>query len=58
MFIEGIAESIAENYYNDDPCDPNDFECHVDIKYKDKIYSYIVGAENDIRFHVRDKDLD
>ena len=50
---EYIAAEIGESYYNDDPEDPYDFNCKVQIKINDTIYTYNINASLTINFYAQ-----
>jgi hypothetical protein len=53
--LDLIAQEIAQLHYNEDPCDPEVFECIVGIKKKDEDQPqwFTTTAEPEIRFHTR-----
>lgn len=48
--LEYIAEEIAEDHYNEDPCDPEVFDCTVGIKWNEITKWFRITAHVDIDF--------
>jgi hypothetical protein len=52
---EMVAHDIACDHYNDDPCDPNDFEATIGVELTDGTRKYFaISAEPDILIHARE----
>ena len=54
--IEDVAYELAENYYNEEPCDPYKFEFVVEVKQFGAYLSkkFRVSAEADVNFYPRE----
>ena len=50
--VDHAAEKYAEEYFSDDPCNPNDFDIEVIVNNK----KFHITAEPDIRFYIREKE--
>lgn len=52
--LEFVAEEIAKIHYDDDPCNPDEFECVINIKTNQEEYNtYRVFAFPQIDFRAR-----
>lgn len=54
--LEWIAEEIADNHYHDDPCNPEDFECVIGIKWNDIVKWFTIKAQIEVEFSVEEID--
>ena len=54
---EQFAEQVAEEYWSDDPTDPNRFEFKIEVKQGEfgTPKTYIVSAQADVTFYAREK---
>lgn len=52
--LEYIAEEIAENHYSDDPCNPEDYECVVGVRWNDITKWFKISAEMSVDFNVNE----
>jgi hypothetical protein len=49
--LEYLAQDIAEDHYNDDPSDPNEFECVVGVKWNEQIKWFNITAQISYDFY-------
>ena len=50
---EYVAEEIAERYFSEDPCDPAEFKCKIQIKHNEMFLEFDCYAEVETSFYAR-----
>lgn len=49
--LEYVAEQIAEDFFHDDPCDPENFEVEVGVRFEGVEKWFRITAEAEVSFY-------